>query len=234
VAKLFPSVRDSRQTLAPVNKEAVLEQFRADRILGLVPADIGDDLLPCARALAEAGMNCLELAMTTPAAIDALGQATSVLPNFIFGLGTVLDVETARRGILAGASFIATPSPRPEVITLCRRYHVPVVSGAFTRDDILTARRAGSDFVKVYPAEEFGPIYTQRLHAEFPDVRLIPIGGVTPETVAEFLRAGAIAAMAAHALIDEQSLENRDWARVRVRAAEFVESVRTLGELSPR
>jgi len=142
-----------------VKKAVVLAQIRAEKIIGLVHALDGPDLIACARALAAAGIHTLEIATTTPAVLDAITAASAALPEFHFGLGTVLDVETARRGILAGASLIVTPAPRPDVITLCRRYHVPVISAAFTPAEAAVAHAAGSDAVKVIPGELFGPAY---------------------------------------------------------------------------
>ncbi len=211
-----------------MKKDTLLAQIRAERLIGLVRADVGDDLVDCARALARGGVNCLELAMTTPGAIVTLKTASAALPEFRFGLGTVLDVETARLGILAGASFIVTPSPRPEVITLCRRYHVSVISGAFSRGEISQAHSAGADAIKVFPGEQFGPAYIKTLKETVPEVALIPIGGVTPTTIAEFLRAGAIAAFAGSSLIDDEALRSKNWSAVTARAESFTRAIATL------
>jgi 2-dehydro-3-deoxyphosphogluconate aldolase / (4S)-4-hydroxy-2-oxoglutarate aldolase len=204
-----------------VKKDAFLAQIAAERVIGVVAADVGEDLFACAQALSQGGINSLELAMTTPAATETLKRASERLPDFFFGLGTVLDVETARLGILAGASFIVTPSPRPAVITLCRRYHVPVISGAFSRDDIVAAHKSGADAVKVFPGEQFGPAHIRSLIAEFSNIPLIPIGGVTPVTLPEFLRAGAKAAFAGSSLITPEALRDKDWVSVKELAANF-------------
>lgn len=204
-----------------MKKDALLAQIRAEKVIGVVRADVGDDLVECARALARGGIHCLEIALTTPAGIAALQAASRTLPDFRFGLGTVLDVETARHGILAGARFIVTPSPRPEVILLCRRYHVPVISGAFTRDEILQAHQAGADAVKVFPGEQFGPAHIRSLRETLSDVPLIPIGGVTPATIVEFLRAGAIAGFSGRGLISDDVLRQRDWALLAETAQAF-------------
>jgi 2-dehydro-3-deoxyphosphogluconate aldolase/(4S)-4-hydroxy-2-oxoglutarate aldolase len=209
---------------AIVNTNA-LAQIRAEKMIGLVGADLGMPLIDCARALSAGGINSLEIAMTTPAAIDLLGKAHAALPDFCFGLGTVLDVDTARLGIIAGASFIVTPSPRPEVIMLCRRYHVPVICGAFTASDITTAHSAGASAAKVFPGELFGPAYIRTLKQQMPHIDMIPIGGVTPQTVAEFLRAGAMATIAGSSLIEEVACGTADWERVTGRAREFVKAV---------
>lgn len=210
-----------------MNKEAVLAQIRAEKIVGLVRADVGDDLAACAKALADGGVHALEIAMTTPAAVRILEKAHAALPDFIFGLGTVLDVETARAGILAGARFIVTPALRPDVITLCRRYNVAVISGAYSPDDIAAAHTAGTDASKVYPGELFGPAYLTSLRAKVPAATLIPIGGVTPETLPEFLRAGAAAVFAGASLLDEATLLERNWENVSHRARAFAAAAAT-------
>ena len=163
--------------------------------------------------------------MTTPGAIRMLEQATSELPDFLFGLGTVLDPETARAGILAGAKFIVTPALRPEVITLCRRYSVPVFSGAFTPTEILQAWEAGADAAKVFPAEFFGPAYIKSVKAPFPQIELVPTGGVTPETVGEYIRVGAFATAAGSSLVEAKSLKEKNWAAITARAKAFVAAV---------
>ena len=186
---------------------------------------MGADLTACARALSVGGVNSLELAMTTPAALSTLEKAAAALPDFQFGLGTVLDVDTARLAILAGASFIATPSLRPTVITLCRRYNVPVVSGTFAPADIAAAHAAGADLVKVFPGELFGPAYLQKLKQEFPDVEMIAIGGVTPMTVTEFLRVGVLAAVAGSSLVEPELLAQKNWSEISARARKFTGAI---------
>jgi 2-dehydro-3-deoxyphosphogluconate aldolase / (4S)-4-hydroxy-2-oxoglutarate aldolase len=207
-----------------VKSDPFLNDVRADRLIGVVSADVGDELVECARALARGGIHFLEVAMTTPAAIDSIKKASTAFPDFRFGLGTVLDVDSARLAVFSGARFIVTPSPRAAVITLCRRYHVPVICGAFTRADIKTAQQAGATAVKVFPGEQFGPVYIRTLREEFPDVALLPIGGVTPSTISEFLRAGADAAFAGSSLLEVESVTRKDWSAITSRAQEFADA----------
>ena len=207
-----------------MKKEAVLAKIKAEKVVALIRADSPDGLLDCAKALADGGLTSIELTMTTPGAIRMLEKATAELPNFIFGLGTVLDAETARAGILAGASFIVTPALRPEVITLCRRYSIPVFSGALTPSEVVNTWEAGADAVKIFPAEFFGPAYIKSLKGPFPKLEFLPTGGVTPETVGAFLKAGAFATAAGSALVAPAALKAGDWAAITARAREFVEA----------
>jgi 2-dehydro-3-deoxyphosphogluconate aldolase/(4S)-4-hydroxy-2-oxoglutarate aldolase len=211
--------------LTPVKKDAVLAQFRAEKVIGLLAADEAEILIACGRALSAGGLNAVEIALTTPALVGALEKASKALPDFHFGLGTVLDVETARAGILAGASFIVTSALRPEVITLCRRYNVAVVSGSFTPDDIAAAHDHGADAAKVFPGEHFGPMYIRSLKEKMPRVEMIAVGGVTPDSIAEFLRAGASATIAGSSLLDPEWIKSRNWSAITDRAKAFVHGV---------
>ena len=208
-----------------MKKDAVLAKIKAEKVIALIRADNPDGLLDCAKALAEGGLTSIELTMTTPGAIRMLEKATAELPDFLFGLGTVLDPETARAGILAGAKFIVTPALRPEVITLCRRYSVPVFSGAFTPTEIVAAWEAGADAAKVFPAEFFGPAYIKSVKAPLPHIELLPTGGVTPETVGEYIRVGAFATAAGSSLVEAKALKEKNWAAITGRAKAFVAAV---------
>ncbi len=228
----FLALAGVAHTLGPVvKKDTVLAQIRTEKIIGLLAADTASQLINSARALSAGGLNSVEIAMTTPAVIGALQQAAAALPDFRFGLGTVLDPETARNAILAGASFIVTPALRPDVITLCRRYNVAVFSGAFTPADIGAAHDAGADAAKVFPGEHFGPAYIKSLRASLPHVEMIPIGGVTPDTISEFLRVGAFAAMAGSSLLDPQAIREARWSLITERAEAFVAATRALNPI---
>ena len=208
-----------------MKKEAVLSKLHSEKVVGIIRADNADGLADCAKALAAGGLTSIELTMTTPGAIKVMEQVTSALPDFIFGLGTVLDAETARLGILAGAKFIVTPALRPDVITLCRRYAVPVFAGALTPTEIVNAWEAGADAVKIFPAEFFGPAYIKSIKGPLPHIDFVPTGGVTPETVGDFLKAGAWATGAGSALVDAKALKAKDWNTITARAQAFVKAV---------
>lgn len=208
-----------------MSKASVLAKLHQEKVVGIIRASSADGLLDCAKALAAGGLTSIELTMTTPGAIKVLEAATAALPDFIFGLGTVLDPETARIGILAGAKFIVTPAVRPEVNALCHRYSIPVFSGAFTPTEIVHAAECGADIVKIFPAEFFGPAYIKSVKGPLPHIEFMPTGGVTPETVGEFLKAGAWATGAGSALVDPKALKGKDWAAITARAQDFVRAV---------
>ena len=213
-----------------MNREAVLSKIRSERVVALIRANSPDGLMDCALALADGGLTSIELTMTTPGAIRMLEKATAELPDFLFGLGTVLDAETARLGILAGARFVVTPALRPEVITTCRRYGIPVFCGAFTPTEILAAWEAGADAAKVFPAEFFGPSYIKSVKAPFPQIEMVPTGGVNEQNVGDFLRAGAFAVAAGSSLVDGKALKDKNWAAITAKARAFAGAVAAAGK----
>ncbi|AHF89705.1 2-dehydro-3-deoxyphosphogluconate aldolase [Opitutaceae bacterium TAV5] len=212
-----------------MKKDAILTKIRNEKVIALIRADNPDGLLDCAKALAEGGLTSIELTMTTPGAIRMLEKATAALPDFLFGLGTVLDAETARAGILAGARFIVTPALRPEVITLCRRYSVPVFSGALTPTEVVNAWEAGADVAKIFPAEFFGPAYIKSLKAPLPQVEMVPTGGVNENNLGDFIKAGAFATAAGSSLVQAQALKDKNWAAITAKAKAFVAAAAAIG-----
>lgn len=212
-----------------MKKDAILSKIKTEKVVALIRADSPDGLLDCAKALAEGGLTSIELTMTTPGAIRMLEKASAELPDFLFGLGTVLDAETARVGILAGAKFIVTPALRPDVITLCRRYSVPIFCGAFTPTEIVNAWEAGADAAKVFPAEFFGPAYIKSVKAPLPHVDLVPTGGVNADNVGDFLKAGATATAAGSSLVEAKALKEKNWAAITAKARAFVAAVAAAG-----
>jgi 2-dehydro-3-deoxyphosphogluconate aldolase/(4S)-4-hydroxy-2-oxoglutarate aldolase len=145
------------------------------------------------------------------------------------GVGSVLDPETARAAILAGAEFVVTPVTKPEIIRLCNRYAKPIASGAFSPTECLLAHESGADFVKLFPADQLGPRHIRNVLAPLPMLQIIPTGGVTPETAAEFLAAGCAALGAGSSLVSKEILQACDWKKLTARAEEFVRAVKTAG-----
>ena len=208
-----------------MKKDAILSKIRTEKVIALIRAENSDGLLDCAKALADGGLTSIELTMTTPGAIRMLEKATSELPDFLFGLGTVLDAETARMGILSGARFVVTPALRPDVITLCKRYSIPIFSGALTPTEVVNAWEAGADAAKIFPAEFFGPAYIKSLKGPLPHVEMVPPGGVTAENVGEFIKAGAYATAAGSSLVEAKALKEKNWAAITAKAKAFVAAV---------
>ena len=130
------------------------------------------------------------------------------------GVGTVLDPETCRAAILAGAEFVVTPVTKPDVIRLANRYGKPIVSGAFTPTEALLAYESGADFVKLFPADQLGPAYVREYSGAASDVQIMPTGGVSVETAASFIDAGCVALAAGSSLVSKEILKNSDWKKL--------------------
>lgn len=205
-----------------MNKSEVLARIKQEKVIALIRADGPDSLIDCARALAAGGLTVIELTMSTPGALEVLAKAAKELPNVTFGMGTVVNAPTVAQAQAAGAKFIVTPCVRPTVIAACKERDLPILGGALTPTEAYTTFELGADVVKVFPAEFFGPAYIKSLKAPFPQLNVMPTGGVTPETVGDFLKAGAYATAAGSALVQPAALKAKDWAAITKRAQEFV------------
>lgn len=205
----------------------VAETVLADGVVAIVRLDDLSAAVPLAAALAAGGIRAVEYTFTNRTAARAIEAARAELDGTaLVGAGTVLDAETARTAILAGAQFVVTPTVALPVIELCNRYGIPTVIGAFTPTEILAAWQAGADFVKVFPASAGGPRYLKDVRGPLPQVRLIPTGGVGPDNAADFIRAGASALGVGGNLVDPKLVAAADWATVSERARTLVGIVR--------
>jgi 2-dehydro-3-deoxyphosphogluconate aldolase / (4S)-4-hydroxy-2-oxoglutarate aldolase len=196
-------------------------------IVAVVRAETSEPLVKVARALAEGGVTAIEVTFTVPDAVDVIRQVRQEVGDSItLGAGTVLDPETARAAILAGAQYIVAPIVNHEVIRLCRRYDKPVMPGAFTPTEVLSAWEAGADIVKIFPADVGGPSYLKALHGPLPQVRLMPTGGVDLNTAESFLKAGACCLGVGSSLVEPKAVVTGDFAKIRDLAAKFCAIVR--------
>lgn len=202
-----------------------MDPLSGEKIIAVVRLDDLSGAVELARALASGGVRCVEFTYTNRAASEAIADVREVLgADVIVGAGTVLDAETARIAILAGAQFIVTPTFSGDTIRMCRRYGVPIVCGAFTPTEILNAIEAGADYVKVHPASLGGPKYFRDVLAPLPHVRLIPSGGVSLETAPEFIRSGAVAVAVGGDLVG-RGAGGGDLGAISDRARAYVEAV---------
>jgi 2-dehydro-3-deoxyphosphogluconate aldolase/(4S)-4-hydroxy-2-oxoglutarate aldolase len=185
-------------------KRETLERIADGGVIPVVRAPSGEDALHVIEALREGGIDVIELTMTVPGALRVMEElARRYKGTVVLGAGTVLDSETARACILAGASFVVSPMLDESVITCCRTYGVAVIPGALTPTEIVRAWRAGADMVKVFPCSALGgPAYIKALKAPLPQIDLVPTGGVTLASVGDLVRAGASAVGAGGDLVD--------------------------------
>jgi 2-dehydro-3-deoxyphosphogluconate aldolase/(4S)-4-hydroxy-2-oxoglutarate aldolase len=197
------------------------------RDLGLVPvvrAQSAEEAIRAIDAIRAGGIDVLEVTMTVPDAVPLIAQVAKRFGNdAVIGAGTVLDAETARAVILAGAQFVVTPTLRAETIACCKRYGVPVFPGALTPTEVLTAWEAGADMVKVFPCSAVGGAsYIKALKAPLPQVDLVPTGGVNLETAADFIKAGSSALGVGADLVDLKALREGNAEVVTERARRLV------------
>lgn len=164
--------------------------------------------------------------MTTPGALEIIKDISkNISGEFLIGAGTVLDPETARLAILAGAQFIVGPILNIEMIKMVHRYDKVVIPGAFTPTEIMTAWDAGADIIKVFPATALGPTYFKDILGPLPQVKLTPTGGVSLNNAAEFIMAGACCLGVGSALIKKDIVANSDWEALTERAGAFIKEV---------
>ena len=201
------------------------------REVGIIPiirAPSADAAVAVAEALLQAGLTVAEITLTVPNAIDAIGRVTKRFAGkLLVGAGTVTDVEMARRAVDAGAQFIVTPCLVQEVIAAAKRADVAVLPGALTPSEVFAAFRAGGDMVKVFPVQSVGgAAYLRALRGPFPDIPLVPTGGVTLGNIAEMFTAGAAAVGVGTELISQDALARRDYAAIGALAKQFLAAVR--------
>jgi 2-dehydro-3-deoxyphosphogluconate aldolase/(4S)-4-hydroxy-2-oxoglutarate aldolase len=207
-------------------KEKPLSRVLDCGIVAVIRANSGELLADVAEALLAGGVNVMEITFTVPAAVRVLETVAQRMGNrVLLGAGTVLDAETARAALLAGAEFIVSPNTNLDVIRLCRRYDKLVMPGALTPTEVVTAWEAGADIVKIFPSEITGPKYLKALHGPLPQVRLMPTGGVDLNTAAEFLRCGACALGVGGSLVEKKAVETGNLARIESLARQFVQIV---------
>jgi 2-dehydro-3-deoxyphosphogluconate aldolase/(4S)-4-hydroxy-2-oxoglutarate aldolase len=209
-----------------MDRAAILGRIRATGIIPIVRAPSADDALAAVEAIRAGGIDIVELTMTVPSAVSVIEQVALRHPDAVVGAGTVLDAETARAAILAGAAFIVCPIVDAPTIRMCRTYSVPVVPGALTPTEVVRAWRAGADLVKVFPCSAVGGAsYIKALRAPLPQIELVPTGGVTVATVGDFIAAGAFAVGAGADLVDIARLRRGDHAGVTDNARRYVAAV---------
>ncbi len=191
-----------------MTKPQVMAWIRKTRIVPVVRAPSSDLAIEAVEALLEGGIDVIEMTMTVPNAVEAIHEVSKRFgSSALIGAGTVLDPETAKKCVAAGAQFIVSPGTDIETVAWCGSQNVTVVPGALTPTEVLTAWRAGADIVKVFPCDSMGGAsYVKSLKAPLPDIPLLPTGGVTLENLRSFLNAGAHAVGVGGNLVDIQHL----------------------------
>jgi 2-dehydro-3-deoxyphosphogluconate aldolase / (4S)-4-hydroxy-2-oxoglutarate aldolase len=204
-----------------------LQRVLDSGLVAIIRAPSGEQLVGVAEALLKGGIDVIEVTFTVPGVLDIIREVRQKLGDrILLGAGTVLDTESARAAMLAGAEFIVTPTVNTDVIEMCNRYDKVVMPGGFTPTEVLTAWQAGADIVKVFPADSVGPAHLKALKGPFPQIRLLPTGGVNLRTLGDFVAAGAEAVGLGSALVEKDAVARGDMGRIENLAREYVAAMK--------
>lgn len=206
--------------------------------VGIVPvirASSAEEAKFAADCVCKGGVPIVEITMTVPGAVEVIRELVKTMPEVLVGAGTVLDEEAARKCAAAGAQFLVTPGFNAPTVAAARELDLLIMAGALTPSEIMEASASGADFVKVFPCGSIGgPQYIQALRGPFPQIPLVPTGGVTLETTADYIRAGAAALGVGGEMIAKDALKARDRDALSKLAALFVDLVRDARKTSTR
>lgn len=206
-----------------------MKRIEACGIVAIIRANSSNELIEAAAAIQTGGVDVIEITMTTPGALRVISDVSKHLGDAVLiGVGSVLDPETARAAMLAGAEFVVSPVTKNDVIEICNRYGKVVIPGAFTPTEILTAWEAGADYVKVFPSSGVGPSYIKDIKAPLPQIPLIPTGGINAENAADFIKAGSTALGVGSALVSNSIIESGDFNLLTERAENLISSVNSV------
>jgi 2-dehydro-3-deoxyphosphogluconate aldolase/(4S)-4-hydroxy-2-oxoglutarate aldolase len=209
------------------SRAAIATAVEAAGVVAIIRMQDAGKLRCVVDALADGGIRAIEVTMTVPRAIEMIAGIAPTLPgDVVFGAGTVLDADTARRAIEAGARFVVSPVLRRDVIGECHRLNCPAFPGCFTPTEIFDAWEAGADIVKVFPATSLGPAFFTDLRGPLPHVKLMPTGGVSIDNAGDWIRAGAVAVGVGSALLDRKAIADGDYSSITSRARRLVDEVR--------
>ena len=209
------------------DREEIVKRIIECGITAVVRLSESRRLLQVAEAIREGGVDVIEFTMTTPNALQTLEECAGRYgEEVLWGAGTVLDAETARAAILAGAQFIVSPTLDKASIEMCHRYGKVAIPGTLTPNEILAAQEAGADLIKVFPARVMGPRYLHDILAPLPQVKLVPTGGVNLDTAADFIKNGAAALAVGSALVSRQAVADENFALLTETARRFIEIVK--------
>jgi len=208
------------------SKTEIMSLLMNPGIIAVVRTENAEQVLPLSEALIAGGVIAIEITMTTPNALEAIrDMARKIGARGVIGVGTVLDVETCRAAIEAGAEFVVSPILRRELVAVARASDRPIMLGAYTPTEAQLAHEAGADFIKIFPADALGPAYIKALRAPLPHLKIIPTGIAKEADVAEFIKAGCVGVGLGSLLVTRAILEKNDWPALTRLASAFRELV---------
>ena len=211
-----------------MEKRDIFNRMMSEGLIPVIRVSSAQEAVDVADAIKEGGVTLIEITMSVPGAIDTIKELTRKYKDeIIMGAGTILDPETARAALLAGAQFIVTPTLNLDVIQLAHRYSAVVVPGAMTPTEILTAWNAGADMVKVFPAAQLGgPEYLKALRGPLPQILLVPTGGVNLQNAGAFIKAGATALGVGGELVDKKAVKEKKFNVITENTRAFLKVIR--------
>jgi len=208
-------------------KTEIISLLTDPGIIAIVRAQQSAQVVPLFEALLAGGVRAIEITMTTPNALAAIREARDKLgERALVGVGTVLDVNTCRAAIAAGAEFVVSPICRTGLVPIAHAAGCPIMLGAYTPTEAQIAHEAGADFVKLFPADNLGSAYIKALLAPLPHLRVVPTGGIDMHNIADFLKAGCAALGVGSSLVSAKILQEANWPELTRRAAALVNAVR--------
>jgi 2-dehydro-3-deoxyphosphogluconate aldolase / (4S)-4-hydroxy-2-oxoglutarate aldolase len=209
-----------------MKKLAVLETVLKSGIVAIVRTDSAEKAKRTFNAISAGGIKVIEVTMSVPNALDLIKELAVYCNDegITLGVGSVLDPETARAAILAGAEYVVTPCLNPGVIKLCNRYQIPSMPGAMSVKEVVEAMEAGADIVKVFPGELLGPQFIKAVHGPVPQAPLMPTGGVQASNVKDWFAAGAVALGVGGSLTE--GAKRGDYDAVTAAAKLFIEKIK--------
>jgi 2-dehydro-3-deoxyphosphogluconate aldolase/(4S)-4-hydroxy-2-oxoglutarate aldolase len=208
-----------------MKRSEILSRIIESGVVAVIRLKDTNRLLKVIEAVRQGGVKCIEITMTVPGAVEIIRQLSSAVPpDVLIGAGTVIDEATANQVIDAGATFVVGPVFNLGVVSLCGKRDVAVMPGCYTPTEILTAWNAGADIIKVFPATSLGPKYFKDLRGPFPDIRLMPTGGVTIDNVGEWIAAGACAVGVGSDLLDKKAIDEERYEVLTERARRMVQN----------
>jgi 2-dehydro-3-deoxyphosphogluconate aldolase / (4S)-4-hydroxy-2-oxoglutarate aldolase len=211
-----------------MQKREILDRMMTEGLIPLIRTASASEAMDIATAIKAGGSSFLEITMTVPGAIEVVRElAGKYRDEFIIGAGTVLDPETGRVALLAGAQFLVSPTLNPDLVSLAHRYSAVVIPGAMTPTEILAAWNVGADLVKVFPAGPLGgPDYIKAVKAPLPQVLLMPTGGVNIQNAGAFIQAGATAVAVGGELVDKNAVKERQFRIITENVRAFINAIR--------
>jgi 2-dehydro-3-deoxyphosphogluconate aldolase/(4S)-4-hydroxy-2-oxoglutarate aldolase len=213
-----------------LTRSEVTKQLQIDRIIGIVRLNDASNLVELAQVLQDAGVNFLEITLTTPNAFEAIEKISEMLDDdFYVGAGTVTTLNLAEKAIKSGAKFIVSPNFKKEVIEISHSNSILAMPGCLTPTEIFEAHEAGADIIKIFPSSLGGTAYLKEIRGPFPEIKFMPTGSITPDMIAEYLKVGAFCLGIGTSMIKPDDIYQKNWKNITETIAQVQAKVAVVG-----